>query len=97
MDISFLKDYIVLVVVGICLIIGFIIKNVIPSDKINKFIPLIMVALGVILNCWVNNCVFPPAILLGGLASGLASTGSYELVGNIKELFTKGKDDSNAD
>ena len=46
MDISFLKDYIVLVVVGICLIIGFIIKNVIPSDKINKFIPLIMGVLG---------------------------------------------------
>ena len=32
-----------------------------------------------------------------GVISGLASTGSYELVGNIKELFTKGKDDSNAD
>lgn len=97
MDISFLKDYIVLVVVGICLIIGFIIKNVIPSDKINKFIPLIMGILGVVLNCWVNNWGFTPEILLGGLASGLASTGSYELVGNIKELFTKGKDDSNAD
>ena len=76
---------------------GFIIKKVIPSGKINKFIPLIMGVLGVVLNCWVNNWGFSPEILLGGLASGLASTGSYELVDNIKGLFIKGKDDSNED
>ena len=56
-----------------------------------------MGVLGVVLNCWVNNWGFTPEILLGGLASGLASTGSYELVDNIKSLFIKGKDDSNED
>lgn len=74
---EFLNDYIVLIVMGICLCIGYVIKNVIPGDKINRFIPLIMAVLGVVLNVWVN-LAFTPAILLGGLASGLASTGLHQ-------------------
>lgn len=89
MDLGFLQDYIVLVVLGICLIVGVIIKNVIPSQKINKFIPLIMGILGVVLNCWVAGWAFTPEILLGGLASGLASTGCYEAFDNFRQLFSK--------
>ena len=44
-----------------------------------------MAVLGVILNVWMNAWSFTPEILLGGLASGLASTGAFELVRNIKE------------
>ena len=75
---DFLNDYIVLIVVGICLSVGYVIKNVIPNDTINRFIPLIMAVLGVILNTWLNHA-FTPEILLGGLASGLASTGMHQL------------------
>lgn len=67
--------------------IGFVIKNLIPSDKINKFIPLIMALLGVIINVWLNEFAFTPEILLGGLASGLASTGTYEGIKNVKVLI----------
>lgn len=75
---EFLNDYLVLVVVGICLCVGFIIKNLIPTDKVNRFIPIIVATLGVGLNIWVNLAITPD-ILLGGLVSGLASTGMYEL------------------
>ena len=84
---EFLKDYCVLIVIGICMCVGFVLKNLVPSDKINKFIPLIMALLGVIINVWLNEFAFTPEILLGGLASGLASTGTYEGVKHIKELI----------
>lgn len=76
---EFLNDYMVAVVIGICLCVGYILKNVIPSDKINKFIPLIMGILGVIINVWFNNFTFTPEIILAGLVSGLASTGMHQL------------------
>ena len=50
MDLSFLTEYAVPVIVGICLCIGYIIKNIIPDEKVNKFIPLIMGIIGVGLN-----------------------------------------------
>lgn len=75
---DFLNDYLVLIVIGICLCVGYVIKNLIPGDKINKFIPLIMAVLGVGLNIWLNFA-FSPEILLGGLASGLASTGMHQV------------------
>ena len=79
MNMEFLSEYLVLIVVGICLCIGYVIKHFIPTDKINRFIPLIMAVMGVVLNVWVNGFTFSPEILLGGLASGLASTGMHQL------------------
>ncbi len=74
---DFLSNFSVPVVVGICLCVGYILKNMIPTDKINKFIPLIMGVLGLGLNIWLN-LAFTPEIVLAGLVSGLASTGLYE-------------------
>lgn len=76
---EFLNGYLVLIVMGICLCVGYVIKHLILTDKINKFIPLIMAVLGVILNVWLNGFVFSPEVLLGGLASGLASTGMHQM------------------
>lgn len=84
MDISFVTEYAVPIIVGICLCIGYVIKNIITSEKVNKYIPLIMAVLGVVLNIWVNMG-FTPAILLGGLISGLASTGLHQAFKNIIE------------
>ena len=75
---DFLNDYMVLAVVAVCLCVGFIIKNIVPTDKVDKFIPLIMGVLGVGMNIWLN-LDFTPEILIGGLVSGLSSTGMYEL------------------
>lgn len=76
---EFLNEFSIPVIVGICLCIGFIIKNVIPSDKINKFIPLIVGVIGVICNVWLNSWTITPDILLAGMFSGLASTGMHQL------------------
>ena len=84
---DFLNDYIVLIVLGICLCVGYVIKHFVPTDKVNRFIPLIMAVLGVILNVRVNGFAFTPEILLGGLASGLASTGAHQM---FKGFIEKG-------
>lgn len=78
MDLSFLNDYLILIVVGVCLCVGYIIKASVSFIP-NKFIPLIMGVLGVVLNVWLNSFAFTPEILLGGLFSGLASTGLHQL------------------
>jgi TctA family transporter len=80
---EFLNEYVVLIIVGICYCLGYIIKHSITVVP-NKFIPLIMGVIGILLNMWMNKWTFSPEILLGGLASGLASTGAFELLRNIK-------------
>ena len=74
---EFLNDYMIFAVVGICLCVGYIIKNIIKTDIFNRFIPLIVGLLGAGLNIWINMEI-SPEIILGGLVSGLASTGLYE-------------------
>ena len=74
---EFLNDYFVIVVMAVCLCVGYVIKNLIKSRKIDRFIPLIMAVLGVVINIWLN-LAFTPEVLLGGMVSGLASTGMYE-------------------
>ena len=83
-----LNDYIVIVVMAICLCIGYVIKNSLDFIP-NKYIPLIMGILGVVLNTWLNGFGFTPNILLGGLASGLASTGAFEAVKQLTSNETK--------
>ncbi|HKL78922.1 MAG TPA: phage holin family protein, partial [Mobilitalea sp.] len=65
-----------------CLCLGYIIKHSITMIP-NKYIPLIMAISGVILNLWLNDWSFTPEILLGGLVSGLASTGTHQMIRNI--------------
>ncbi|MDD7389187.1 MAG: phage holin family protein [Lachnospiraceae bacterium] len=78
MNIDFLSEYAAPVIVGICLCIGYILKNLVPAEKVNRYIPLIMGILGVVLNVWINRA-FTPEILLMGLFSGLASTGLHQV------------------
>lgn len=82
MDLTFLSKYAIPVIVGICLCLGFIIKNVIKTDKVNRFIPLIMGVIGLGIAMWIEKSV-TPEIILKGLFSGLSSTGLYEAFRNI--------------
>lgn len=84
MDLTFLNDYFVFVVVGICLCVGFVIKKI---EKIpNNYIPLIMAILGATINFWANGLKISPDILLGGMFSGLASTGLHQMFKQIIEI-----------
>ena len=82
MDLSFIADYVSPIALVICLAIGYIIKNAIPNDGINRFIPLIVAVIGVIV-CAFAEGTFTVQILAMGLISGLASTGLYEAFKNI--------------
>ena len=83
MDISALSQYLSIVVVGICLCVGYIIKNSLDFIP-NKYIPLIMGVLGLIINILINlSTGITAEVVLGGLFSGLASTGLYEMFRNL--------------
>ena len=83
MDISGLAEYFDIVSVGICLCVGYIIKNAITSEKINKYIPLIVGLLGMVLAIVSHLDNISLNIILTGLFSGLASTGFYETFKNL--------------
>lgn len=84
MDLTFLSQYIVLVVLGICLCVGYVIKTSITVIP-NKYIPLIMLVLGTIINSLININHITADIILAGMISGLASTGLYEAFKNLIE------------
>lgn len=82
MDISFLMDYINVVVLGICLCVGYVVKY--SLDWIdNKYIPLLMLIVGTTTNCLMNIPNLNMIVVLGGMISGLASTGLYEAMRNL--------------
>lgn len=88
MDLSMLNEYLVLVVVGICLCVGYVIKHSLDFIP-NKYIPLIMLILGTIINILINLNNINAGVILGGMLSGLASTGLHQaftkLIGSGEE------------
>lgn len=81
MDLGFLNDYLVLVIVGICMCLGYIIKYSLSFIQ-NKYIPSIMALTGCILNIWINKSITAD-VILGGMFSGLASTGVHQAFINL--------------
>mgnify|MGYP004559810655 FL=1 len=83
MDLSMLSEYLVIVVVGICLCVGYVIKNSLDFIP-NKYIPLIMLILGVTINIVINwKTGINANIILAGMLSGLASTGLHQAFKNL--------------
>lgn len=92
-DLSFLLEYINLITLGICLCVGFALKYAKIFDWLgNQYIPLSMLVLGTIINVLVNIPSINAAVVLGGMISGLASTGLYEMMRNL--LDRDGKSDT---
>lgn len=89
MDIQFLTEYAMPMVVGLCLCVGYLIKQSLPFIS-NQYIPLIVAVLGVGANIWIYELSISPDIVLGGLVSGLVSTGCYEMFRNLLEGYQKG-------
>lgn len=74
---EFLNDFMVPVIMGICLCMGYIVKRWV-KDVDNKFIPTLCAVLGVLLAVWMSWGNITPEVILSGLASGLASTGLHQ-------------------
>ncbi len=89
MNLTFLMEYINLLVLGICLCVGYVIKTSLNFIN-NKYIPAIMLILGVLINVIINIPLINGQIILSGMISGLASTGFYEALRNM--INKEGKD-----
>lgn len=87
MDISFVTEFISPIALLVCLVVGFILKSF-GNAKVNRFIPVIVAILGLLICTW-DAMAFTPSICAAGLISGLASTGLYEA---FKQLLGLGKE-----
>lgn len=74
---EFLNDFMIPVIMGLCLCVGFVVKRWV-KDVDNKFIPTLCAVLGVCVAVWMNWGNVTPEVILSGLASGLASTGMHQ-------------------
>lgn len=72
-----ITNYIVPVVMVCCACVGYCWKNCTRTD--NRYIPAVMAILGAIINVWMTKSV-DVDIITGGMVSGLASTGAYEMI-----------------
>lgn len=86
MDLTIITEYISPIILIACLIVGYIVKHAIPNDTINRYIPLIVAVLGIVLNIWACMGVDLQIVVVGAV-SGLASTGLHEL---FSQLIEKG-------
>lgn len=89
-DLSFLMNYINPVILGICLCVGFAFKEAFDWFE-NRYIPLSVLMLGAVLSILINYPGINAEVVLGGMISGLASTGLYEMMRNL--LNKDGKKD----
>lgn len=72
-----MNNYIVPVIVGLCLVVGYLLKHATGAD--NRWIPIVVTVLGVALALWIHWPRITPEVILGGAVSGLASTGMHQL------------------
>lgn len=86
MNMEFLNDYMVPVIMGICLCVGYIVKHWV-KDADNRIIPTLCAVLGVAVAVWMNLPDITPDVLLTGMASGLAATGFHQGVPQLISLF----------
>lgn len=78
MDMSFMDTALVPVIVGICAIVGLLVKQTVPSDRFHDFIPTIVCVLGAAMALASQGISLES--LFAGMASGLASTGCWEMI-----------------
>ena len=77
MDLKFITENFVPVIVVACVIVGYIIKVTPPFAKIaNNYIPLIVTLLGAVLGVMGNGLTLEAIVY--GAVSGLASTGLHQ-------------------
>lgn len=87
MNLDFLNEYFVPIVVAACLIVGYCMKR---FEKIpNKIIPTVLAILGAVLSC-INSHAISLQIVVYGAFSGLASTGLHQM---FKQYIEKDGDE----
>ena len=82
MDLNFLTDYYIPVVLVACLIVGYCIKHIKWLDKVaNEYIPTILAVLGAVLavlSAYLGKSPIMLETVVYGAFTGLASTGLHQ-------------------
>lgn len=85
MDLNFLQEYLVPVIVVACLVVGYLIKSTpVFAAVTNGYIPLIVIVLGAILGAIINGLTVEAIVY--GAVSGIASTGMHQLFVQLLNL-----------
>lgn len=84
-DSSILGPFIIPIALVICWVLGAVIKNCIKNETLNQYIPLILAVVGVIICAW-DTMSFTPTVVAQGLVTGFASSGTYDLIKNLRSL-----------
>lgn len=94
MDLSFLSDYYIPVVLVACLVVGYCIKHITWLDKIaNEYIPTVLAVLGAVLAVLSSYLGKSPVTLetvVYGAFTGLASTGLHQAFTQIISKNNRG-------
>lgn len=86
MDLSFITEHYIPVVLVACLVVGYCIKHIGWLEAVsNEYIPLILAILGAVLGCVAAGSVSLENIVYGAV-TGLASTGLHQM---FKQLINK--------
>lgn len=80
MDLEFIVNMYIPVVMVICLCVGFIMKKFLPTD--NKFIPLTLAILGAVIACVYSREVAIDHIA-AGMVTGLAAVGLHQVFAQL--------------
>lgn len=89
MDLTFLMELVNPIILGICLLVGYVLKTAFDWFP-NKYIPLMALSIGTILAIIIYlQSGINAQIILGGMTSGLASTGLYEMLRNLLKFDGK--------
>ena len=73
-----LNQYLIPVIVALCLVVGYIIKHWV-RDADNKIIPTVVTLAGTAAAVAMNWGAVTVEVIVGGALSGLASTGMHQL------------------
>ena len=87
MDLTFITNLYLPIVMVICLCVGYVMKHWL-KDMDNKLIPTILAVLGVILACLGAETI-TLEVVASGMVTGLASTGLHQV---FKQIIESRKD-----
>lgn len=85
-DLSTISTLVMPTILVLCLCVGYVIKNLIPNDNINRFIPLILAVVGIaagVATALTAGQAITVDLIVGSCVSALASTAVYEQFKNI--------------
>ena len=80
MDLEFIVNLYIPIVMVICLCVGFIWKRFFPTD--NKWIPLVLMILGAVIACIYNKGISIDHIA-AGMVTGLAAVGLHQVLAQL--------------